>query len=244
MLRGAGLDVDHGDGVAGIGERDRNAATHAAGAETGDRGAGCGHPPKPSRSRVCSRSRSRVAETKTCQGASAPHEVLAADRAADGEKGLRQRRCNSGQLSDRNQKRQAEPQIFPHIAMLRQYDPLAPVAGIGQAIVRAAAIHPLLALGCVMMRQRKMRAAIAIALAYRDAFGVERIGDPADRSLRALLVDIPALEMLDRPGIHDDQRRMNDRPGIHQRSRQRVAARLDHAGKRASDHIERMVGSL
>ena len=46
--------------------------------------------------------------------------------------------------------------------------------------------------------------------------------------------------MLDRSGIHHDQRRMDDRPGIHQRARQCVAARLDHAGKGAADHIERM----
>src|SRR5260370_9939162 len=95
-----------------------------------------------------------------------------------------------------------------------------------------------------MMRQRKMRAAIAVSLTYRDAFRIERVGDVADRSLRAFLVNIPSFEMFDRAGIHHDQRWMDDRPGIHQRSRQRVAARLNHAGKRASDHIERMVGSV
>ena len=40
LFRGARLDVDHGDGVAGIGEGDRDAAAHAAGAETGNGGAG------------------------------------------------------------------------------------------------------------------------------------------------------------------------------------------------------------
>ena len=59
--------------------------------------------------------------------------------------------------------------------------------------------------------------------------------------LRALLVDVPALEMLERRGVHGDQRRMDDRPGIHQRAGERVAAVLDHAGKRAADHVERMV---
>ena len=99
-----------------------------------------------------------------------------------------------------------------------------------------AAIHPLLAFGRIMMRQRKMRTAITKTFAHRDAFGIERIGDAADRGLRAFLVDVPALEMLDRAGIHHDQRRMDDGPGIHQRARQRVAARLDRAGKGASDH--------
>ena len=103
--------------------------------------------------------------------------------------------------------------------MLCEHNPLAPVAGIGQAVVRAAAIHPLLALTCVMMRQREVRAAIAKAFAYRDAFGIERVRDPADRSLRAFLVNVPTLEMLDGAGIHHDQRRMDDRAGIHQRSR-------------------------
>src|SRR5258708_39891924 len=93
-----------------------------------------------------------------------------------------------------------------------------------------------------MMRQRKMRAAVTEAFAYRDTFRIERVGDGADRSLRALLVNIPTFEMFARAGIHHDQWGMNDWPGIHQRSRERVAARLDHAGKRAPDHIERMIG--
>ena len=100
-------------------------------------------------------------------------------------------------------------------------------------------IHSLAFAG-VVMRQRKMRRAVAERLAHRDALGVERVGDAADRGLRAFLVDVPALEMLERAGIHHDQRRMDDRPGIHQRARQRVAAGLDHAGKGAADHVERM----
>ena len=46
--------------------------------------------------------------------------------------------------------------------------------------------------------------------------------------------------MLQRRRVHGDQRRVNDRPGVHQRARQRIAARLDHAGKRAADHSQRM----
>jgi len=84
--------------------------------------------------------------------------------------------------------------------MLCEHNPLAPVAGIGQAVVRAAAIHPLLAFGRVVMRQGKVRAAIAKAFAYRDAFGIERVGDSADRDLRTFLVNVPAFEMLDRAG--------------------------------------------
>ena len=49
-----------------------------------------------------------------------------------------------------------------------------------ETIVRAAAVHPLLALAVIMMRERKMRVAIAKPFAYRDAFGIERVGDAAD----------------------------------------------------------------
>src|SRR5258708_5254347 len=100
--------------------------------------------------------------------------------------------------------------------MVREHDALAPVAGIGQAIVRPAAIHPLLTFGRVMMRQRKVRSAIAKTFAHCDAFSIERVGDAADRSLRAFLVNVPTLKMLDRAGIHDDQRRMDHRPGFPQ----------------------------
>ena len=201
------------------------------------------HRQNPSRSSVCNPARSRPPSPRLCQRAAALREILAADRAADRQKRLRQRRRDAGQFGDRDQERQPKPQILAHVAMLGQHDPLAPVAGIGQPVVRAAAIHPDLAFLGVMMRQRKMRRAIAERLAHRDALGVERIGDAADRGLRAFLVDVPALEMLDRAGIHHDQRRMDDRPGIHQRARQRVAAGLDHAGKRASDHLERVLGA-
>ena len=70
------------------------------------------------------------------------HKILAADRAADREKRLRQRRRDAGEFGDRHQERQPEPQILAHVAMLRQHEPLAPVAGIGEAVMRAAAIHP------------------------------------------------------------------------------------------------------
>ena len=205
-------------------------------------GRDCGHRPKPSRNSVCSSSRSRSPSPRLASVRPCLHEILAADRAADREKGLCQRRRDAGEFRDRDQQRQAEPQILAHVAVLGQHDPLAPVAGIGQAIVRAAAIHPDLAFAGVMMRQRKMRRAIAEAFAHRDALGIERVGDPADRGLRAFLVNVPALEMLDRAGIHHDQRRMDDRPGIHQRARQRIAAGFDRAGKGAADHVERVIG--
>src|ERR1700730_19232965 len=102
-----------------------------------------------------------MAETEICQRTPALHKILAADGTTDGEKRECQGRRNPRQFSDRNQKRKAEAQILPHIAVLGQYQPLAPVAGIGEAIVRAAAIHPWLALARVVMSQREVRAGIA-----------------------------------------------------------------------------------
>jgi hypothetical protein len=60
--------------------------------------------------------------------------------------------------------------------VLGERDVLAPVAGIGQPIMRAAPVHPFLALAGVMVREGKVRRSIAQRLAYRDALSVERIG--------------------------------------------------------------------
>src|SRR5207237_7560369 len=57
LLGRARLDVDQGDVVTRIGERDRDAAAHAAGAQAGDRGAR-GHGLKPSRNSFCNWPRS------------------------------------------------------------------------------------------------------------------------------------------------------------------------------------------
>ena len=99
--------------------------------------------------------------------------------------------------------------------------------------MRAAAVHPLLAVPCVVVGERKVRRPVAQRLANGDALGIERIGDAAGDGLGALLVDVPALEMLERRRIHDDQRRVNDGAGVHQRSGQHIAAPLDGAGEDA-----------
>ncbi len=141
---------------------------------------------------------------------------------------------------DGDQQRQPKPQILTHIAVLGQHDPLTPVAGIGQPVVRATAIHPDLALLGVVVGQRKMRCAIAKRFAHRDPFCVERVGHPADRGLRSFLVDVPSFEMLDRARVHHDQRRVNNGPSIHQRAGERIAAGLDRIRESASDHFDCM----
>ena len=245
LLRGTRLDVDHGDGVAGIGEGDRDAAAHAAGAETGDAGASGRHRPKPSRSRVCNSSRLRSPRPRLASVRPSCHEILAADRAADGEKRLRQRRRDAGQFGDRNQKRQAEPQDPPACSDARSAR-CARASRRNRSGDRASRGHTSIARlrwrndGPAENAGRHSRRPSRTAMRSASSASVTRRID----GLRAFLVDVPALEMLDRAGIHDDQRRMDDRAGIHQRARQRVAARLDHAGKGASDHLERMVGAF
>src|SRR6516164_10575383 len=90
------------------------------------------------------------------------------------------------------------------------------------------------------MRQWKMRAAIAKRLTHRDPFGIERIGHAADRRLRALLVNVPSLEMLDRARIHHDQRWMDDWSRVHQRARQGIATWFNYTRKSAADDVERV----
>src|SRR5262249_46368946 len=98
-------------------------------------------------------------------------------------------------------------------------------------IVRAATVHPDFAFLGVMVRERKMRSAVAERFAHLDALRIERIGDASDRGLRAFLVDVPAFEMFDWTGVHDDQGWMDDRARIHQRPRQSVTAWLDRTWK-------------
>src|SRR4029079_7933568 len=102
----------------------------------------------------------------------------------------------------------------------------------------------LLACRGVMVRQRKVRGTIPKSLAHRDAFHIQRVGNPTERGLRYFLVNVPALEMLDGSGVHDNQRGMDDRTGIHQRTRQRIAARLDYARKSATNCFERVSGGV
>ena len=216
--RGAPLMSIIGDGVAGIGERHRDAATHAAGAETGDRGASGSHWLESSRSRVCSSALVEVAETEilpACRPLRKSSPQIAPPMA---RKNHASGVATPASSADRHQKRQAKPQILPHVAMLCQHDPPR-ASRRNRSGDRASRDHTsILALACVVMCQRKVRRAIAEPSRTRDPLGIECVGDAADRRLCAFLVNVPALEMLDRTGVHDDQRRMDDRPGVHQRA--------------------------
>ena len=82
----------------------------------------------------------------------------------------------------------------------------------------AAPVHPFIAFLGVVVGQREMRRAIAQRLAQRHALGVQRIGHGADGRLGAFAVDVPALEMLQGTGVHQDERRVDDGAGIHERA--------------------------
>ena len=99
------------------------------------------------------------------------------------------------------------------------------------------AVHPLIRR--VVVAQGEVVRPVAERLAHRDALIVQRIGHASDGGLRAFLVDVPFLEMLERPRVHEDQRRVDDRPGIHQRAGKRVLDRL-HRRVRAPEQVERV----
>src|ERR1700682_5735921 len=86
-----------------------------------------------------------------------------------------------------------------------------------------------------------MRGPASQPLADAHALAVALTGVTADCGLRSFVVDVPLLEMLERSGIHDDERRMNDRPSIHERSREHIAAGLDRSRESAADDAERMI---
>ena len=115
---------------------------------------------------------------------------------------------------------------------------LAPVARFGEPVV-GVAVHP--AVGRVVVAQRKVVGLVSERLAHGDALGVERVGDAPDRGLRALLVDVPALEVLQGSRVHQDERRMDDRARVHERRGERVLDRLDR-GVGPADHLEGVRG--
>ena len=72
-----------------------------------------------------------------------------------------------------------------------------------------------------------------------DALRIERIGHGSYGALCAFVVDVPGREVLQRPGIQQDQRPVNDRAGVHQRTAQGVLDGL-HAGVGLAQNGERL----
>src|SRR5215471_15550075 len=98
--------------------------------------------------------------------------------------------------------------------------------------MRSATIHPNLAFPGIVMGKWEMGGTVAECLAHGDPFGVERVGDAANRRLRAFLVDVPSIKMLDRAGVHDNLWGVDDGPRVHQGAGERISARLDHSRER------------
>src|SRR5882724_4966529 len=98
----------------------------------------------------------KAAKAEVRQRAAVVRKILPADRAANSKESFGQWRGDPREFSDRGQKRQTQPQILPHITVFGQNDPLAPVTGVSETVVRAAAIHPDLTVGRVMVGQRKV----------------------------------------------------------------------------------------
>jgi len=65
--------------------------------------------------------------------------------------------------------------------------------------VDRVAVHPLVAPFVVVVGEGEVGSAVAQGLAHGDAFLVEGVGDGADGRLGAFVVDVPVLEVLDRP---------------------------------------------
>lgn len=80
-----------------------------------------------------------------------------------------------------------------------------------------------------------MWCAVSKRLAHGDTFCIKQVGRAPDRRLGAFVMDVPSVEMFQRTGVHDDERRMDDRSRIHQRSRDDVAAILDNTGEGTVD---------
>src|ERR1700682_6496881 len=58
-----------------------------------------------------------MAETQALQGSSGGHEILAADRAADGGEATGERRRDTSERGDRDQERQADAGVLQHVAV-------------------------------------------------------------------------------------------------------------------------------
>ncbi|MCY1203359.1 hypothetical protein D9M72_148620 [compost metagenome] len=134
----------------------------------------------------------------------------------------------------RGQEGQAEFGVFGDVAVRVQVDVLAPVARLDELLVRVA-VHPLVVV--VVVGQRIVRRALPEGLAHGHALAVEPVGHVAHGALRAFVVDVPALEVLQRRGVHHHQRRVDDGAGVHQRARERVAAAV-HGRVGAADHLD------
>ncbi|MNF80968.1 hypothetical protein D3C84_632220 [compost metagenome] len=128
--------------------------------------------------------------------------------------------------------------------MLLQVDVLAPVTAVGQLAMGTATVHPLITFGgVVVVGERKVRRAVGQRFTHGHALGIKLVGHATNRRLGAFVVNVPGLEMLQRPRVHHDQRRVDDRACVHQRTAQGVFNRLD-ARVGFTQHRKSMLGQV
>src|SRR5262249_20638521 len=102
-----------------------------------------------------------ISKAEACERSTAVRKILTADGAADREKRTCERRRHLGEVGHGSEERETEPQVLAHVAVLRQHDLLAPIAGIGETVMRAAAIHPDFTFLGVVVGKRKVRRAVS-----------------------------------------------------------------------------------
>ena len=143
-------------------------------------------------------------------------------------------------VADRGEEGEPHLDVLAHVAVLPEVEGLVPVAGVDELVVRQVAVHPVRRR--VVVGEREVGRSIAQPLPDRDALGVERVVDAADRGLGALVVDVPAVEVLDGSRVHQDQGWVDDGAGVHEGRGQRVLHGLDRAGEGRGDHRQGALG--
>src|SRR5438094_8315851 len=134
-------------------------------------------------------------EAQALERAAGRPQVATEHRRAEREQAARDRAGNACPFAYRDEKGEAMLDVLAHVAMLGEGNLLAPVLRIGELLVHAAPVHPFVAIATIVIREREVRRPITDLLPGGDTLAVERVGDAPDRWLRALLVDVPALEM-------------------------------------------------
>ena len=176
-------------------------------------------------SQICASARRQGRQPQRLQRAGPVPQVSAEDRAGHRQQSVGERRVHASPARHRGQEGEAQHRVLRHVAVRVQVDVLAPIARVHQPLVRVA-VHP--AVAGVVVLEREMGSLVAQRLAHRDPFQIQPVGHRPHRGLRAFVVNVPALEVLQRRRVHQDQRRMDDGSGVHQRAGQRVLAGLDH----------------
>ena len=137
--------------------------------------------------------RRQTRQTEAFERARPAAQIAPQKATIDGQQAMRDRRIDAGVTCHRGEKSQPQFSVFCDVAVAVKIDLLAPVARLDELSVRIA-IHPLIVV--VMVGQWIVGAAVAQRLTHCDAFLIQPVGHVAHSTLRAFVVDVPALEVL------------------------------------------------